>query len=116
MEAKRASGKNAEEARGPGLSPRSVLRGPIDKNALCDHDSRLARLAPVLNRAFTTSLAVRAVAEMIAHGTVGVGDGDRELSPLNLEALLATIFTLADDLNKDVCQAVDFLDGVCSRS
>ncbi len=86
------------------------FRGPLNEQVLAEHDLRVGRLAPVLNRAFTTSLAVRAIAEAIGRGSIEEGEDEPRLAPLDVESLLGAIVMLADDLNRDVCQVVDFLD------
>ena len=82
----------------------------LDVEKLAECDVRLGRIAPVLNRAFTASLAVRAIAEAIGRGATEDGILGKKLAPLDLESLLAAIVMLSADLNRDVCQVVNFLD------
>ena len=89
---------------------------PFDENRLASADPRLGRLAPVLNRAFETSIAVRALANLMTHcDVVAAAESSVSLSPSQREAFFTAIAVLSADLNKALCDAADFLDGACRQ-
>lgn len=106
------SGVSGQE--GGGLDWRRFELLDVDKLAECD--GRLGKIAPVLNRAFTTTLAVRAIAEAIGRGAIDEGGHEQKLMPLDVESLLSAIVMLAVDLNREICEVGDYLDGAIGTS
>lgn len=105
-----------------GLSPdqsaavQSTQLAPFNEQRLALWNPPVSRLAPALNRSFTTSLAVRAIAVLLGQRLDGAAESGHQLAPAEIEALLGAIVTLASDLNREICRMADLLEHECGAA
>ena len=89
---------------------------PFNEQRLALWNPTVSRLAPVLNRSFTTSLAVRAIAVLLGQRLEESAESGHQMAPAESEALLGAIVTLTSDLNREACRMADFLEQACSAA